>query len=166
MLCPFGRGLMVTVTIRRVEPGDLPAVAALWHERMLLQQQADRRLTLAADAQARWRAAAAGWLADPRCLMIAAEREGLLVGYAVGWLRDAPPGLLPERLGVVSEMHVGAHSYQAGLGRALLDELRAWFSQQGAAALTAQVPRRQPVEQAFWRAMGAAEWVEIMWVKL
>lgn len=166
MLCPFGRGLMGAVTIRKVEPDDLPGVAALWHERMTLQQQSDRRFSLAADAPARWQAAAAGWLADPHCLLVAAERGGLLVGYAVGWLRDAPPGLLPERIGVVSEMHVGVHSYQSGLGQALLNELRAWFAQQGAGALTAQVPRRQPVEQAFWRALGAAEWIDVMWVKL
>jgi ribosomal protein S18 acetylase RimI-like enzyme len=166
MLCPFERRLMKTTSIRKAAPDDLPGVAALWHERITLQQQSDRRFTLAPDAPAQWTAAAAGWLADPDCLLLAAERDGVLVGYAMGRMQDAPPGLLPARIGAVTEMHVGVHSYQTGLGRALLDELRAWFAQQGAAAVVVQVPHRQPVEQAFWRALGATEWIDTMWMKL
>jgi hypothetical protein len=166
MLCPFERRLMNSVTIRTVGVDDLPGVAALWHERMMLQQQADRRFALAPDALTQWLAAANSWLGNSDCIMLAAEHRSLLVGYAIGWMQSAPPGMLPERIGVVSEMHVGVHSSQSGLGRALLDSLRAGFAGQGAAVVTVHVPRRQPVEQAFWRALGATEWIDVMWVKL
>ena len=63
-------------------------------------------------------------------------------------------------------MAVGAHSYQSGLGKKLLAPLRLWFAGQGITSIVAYVPRRQPVEQAFWRAQGATDLTDVMWMKL
>lgn len=159
---------MDNVTIRAAGPHDLPGLAALWHERMTLLLQFDRRFALAPDAREQWAEAAARWLASPDCLIVAAERRGdaALVGFAIGWIERAPVGLLPARIGCISDMHIAVHSHQNGLGRRLLDSLRTWFKQQGVESLTVRAARRLPVEQAFWRALGATEWVDVMWMKL
>jgi ribosomal protein S18 acetylase RimI-like enzyme len=157
---------MQDVTIRAATTDDIQALARLWHEKAVVQQQSDSRLRLLADGESRWAAAAADWLTDLRCRIVVGERADGLVGYVVGWIEDNPPGLAPERAGVVRDMAVGLHSYQSGLGRMLLDGLKAWFAEQGITHVLAHVPRRQPVEQAFWRALGATELTEVMWMKV
>lgn len=157
---------MQNVTIRPATLSDLPAMTTLWHEKTVVQQQSDARFRLLPDADARWSTSAAAWLDDPRCHMLVGERPDGVVGYIIGWIQDAPPGLAPEKVGLVSDMAVGLHSYQSGLGRMLLDALRAWFSEQELTVVLAHVPRRQPVEQAFWRALGATELTEMLWMKL
>ncbi|MGQ9888543.1 MAG: GNAT family N-acetyltransferase [Aggregatilineales bacterium] len=159
---------MDNVTVRAAGSRDLPALAALWHERMTLLLQFDRRFALAPDGREQWAEAAARWLATPECLIVVAESkaDAALVGYAVGWIERAPLGLLPARMGCISDMHIAMHSYQNGLGRRLLDSLRTWFRQQGVESLVVRAARRLPVEQAFWRALGATEWVDVMWMKL
>jgi L-amino acid N-acyltransferase YncA len=152
--------------IRPATPADVPAMALLWHEKMTIQQQTDRRVQLAPNAQEEWSQAMCGWLEDSCYAVYVAERGGTLVGYAVGRIQDNPPGLRPARIGTVIEMAVGAHSYQSGLGKELLKPLRLWFSAQGITSIVAYVPRRQPVEQAFWRALGATELTDVMWMKL
>lgn len=157
---------MFNVTIRAANATDIPTMAVLWHEKTVVQQQQDSRFSLLPDAASRWAAAAANWLDNPHCQVYVGERSDGLVGYIIGWIQDAPPGLSPERVGVVTDLAVGLHSYQSGLGRMLLDALKAWFAEQDVTSLLAQVPRRQPVEQAFWRALGATELTEVMWMKL
>ena len=157
---------MQNVIIRLATTADLPAMVALWHEKTVVQQQSDARFHLLPDGDQRWSAAAANWLSDPCCRILVGERTDGIVGYIVGWIQDAPPGLSPEKVGVVTDIAVGLHSYQSGLGRMLLDALRVWLAEQEIMALMANVPRRQPVEQAFWRALGATELTEVLWMKM
>ena len=157
---------MPEVQIRAAAPGDIPGMARLWQEKTVVQQQTDRRYRLAPDAEARWSQAVAAWLDDAHVAVFVAERQSELVGYVVVRSQASPPGLLPEQVGVVVDMAVGLHSNQNGLGRQLWDAARTWFTAQGLTRVLAQVPRHVPVEQAFWRAMGAVDAVDVLWMKL
>lgn len=156
---------MQNVIIHTATFHDIPAMADLWYEKMVLHGQTDSRVRLLADGRERWSAAVAGWLSDTCCQVYVAEREGEVVGYIIGQVRDNLPGMQPERIGAVTDMTIGAHSYQSGLGRVLLHPLEQWFCEQGIEQIVAHVPRRLPVEQAFWRALGAQEWVDVMWLR-
>ena len=156
---------MQAIIVRPAILIDLPELARLWHEKMVLQQQFDRRITLTPDASRRWSAATAAWLEDADCYVCVAERNQCILGYAIGWVKPAPPGLVLERIGYVTELVVDAHAHQGGLGRLLLSALRQWFTLRKTQQILACVPHRGAVEQAFWRAQGASEWVDLMWVK-
>ena len=140
-------------------------MASLWLEKMALQQFGDRRLQLARDGAERRICAMRGWLQDERyCLLVAlAGRQA--AGYIVGCERPGPPGLLPERQGQVLELTVGLHSDMNGLGGRLWPPLHDWFRQRGLEEIIMHVPARQPVEQAFWRSMGATEMTGLFWMK-
>jgi GNAT superfamily N-acetyltransferase len=151
------------VTIRPATATDIPDLAELWHEKTVMLLQYDRRLMLLPDAQAAWSKTALGWLEDPRCCVLVAE-EGRVVGYIAGWKQDAPPGMRPAQLGAVSQVAVDAHGYYAGVGRLLVDALRVWFAEQGIERMMVWTPHRLAVEQAFWRSLGATEWMDILWL--
>src|SRR5262245_23817939 len=116
-----------TSTVRAATPADIPALAALWYEKMVIQSQTDRRFALMPNAQSRWAEAAHRWLADASFAVLVAESDARVVGYTVGRIDSAPPGLLPERLGIIQELALDAHSYQANTGRLLLSSLKEWF---------------------------------------
>jgi ribosomal protein S18 acetylase RimI-like enzyme len=150
--------------IRLAHPNDLPALADLWLNKAVLLAQTDTRFTLASEAAAQWSASAAQWITDARCRLLVAE-ESEIVGFITGWMYAMPPGVLPVRIGVVTELVLDMHFYQQGAARALISELKAWFRQQGIDHIAALVPHRHPVQQAFWRSQGAAEWIDILWLK-
>jgi GNAT superfamily N-acetyltransferase len=155
------------VEVRLAAPPDVPGMMALWLEKVTLQQQTDRRFRLAPDGGARWSQTVQAWLNNPQCaLYVAVADEAQVVGYVIAQIQPGPPGLLPDRVGVVLELAVGAHSYQSGLGRRLVEPVRAWLIEQGVQVMMAQVPHRQPVEQAFWRAMKGTILTDTMWIKL
>ena len=150
------------LTIRAATASDLPALAHLWHEKLVLQ--ADHRTAPAPNARDVWLEAAQTWLADARCGFFAAERDGDLIGGIVGWLAPMP-GIAPERIGLISEIMLDAHSYHGGVGRGLVEALRAWFAARGAAHVAVWAAHYDAVAQAFWRSLGAAEWVDVLWMK-
>ena len=147
------------LTIRAATLNDLPELAQFWQEKIVLQ--ADSRYTTSVD---RWVISATAWLGDARCVMLTAENDGRPVGYVVGWIQPMP-GLAGDALGLITELALDAHSYQGGVGRALIEAVRAWYADRGITALAVWSSRRSPVEQAFWRSVGALEWMECLWIK-
>lgn len=148
--------------IRAATVIDLPALASLWYEKSVLQ--ADRRLLIAPDALETWTRAATAWLDDPRCGIFVAEGDGGVIGYIVGWAQPLP-GMTPGSIGLITELALDAHGYHGGVGRALVDALKAWFAGQGIEQLAVWTPRFDAVGQAFWRSLGATEWVDVLWMK-
>lgn len=152
------------IAVRPAAVDDLPTLAAYWHEKWTLLSQADRRVRLAPDARAAWIAAAQTGLNESHRVLLVAEDDERVIGYVVGRI-ELQPGLLPERLGVLTDIALDMHGYHAGAARALVEGLRAWFAARGVTQMMVWTPRRQPVEQAFWRALGAAEWMDGLWLK-
>jgi ribosomal protein S18 acetylase RimI-like enzyme len=151
--------------VRPASHSDLPTLSAIWHENRLLQQQFDSRLRLATDAPARWQSAAAAWIQSETVQMLAFEKEGRLLGYIVGQIEPAPPGLLPEWVGVVLELNVDAHARENRVGRDLLIALREWFAGRGIRQVAARIIGHSAVEQAFWRSQGSTDWMAWLWLK-
>lgn len=156
---------MSPIHIRAATFLDLPALAELWHEKLVILSQADRRFALVPDDRLRWIDAAREWLDDPRCGCFAALEGDTPIGFIVGWMQAMPPGMMPAQVGMITHLALDAHRYHGGAGRLLLDHARAWFTKQGVSQLITWAPHRLPVEQAFWRALGAAEWMDILWIK-
>ncbi len=157
---------MQALIIRAASSDDLPELTRLWHEKAVLAQQFDRRLLLAPDASVRWSAMVSDWLADSDCSIFVAERRSDLLGFAIGAIRPALPGFMPEVVGHITDLIVDAHAHQGGVGRLLLAELGVWFKARQVQHIIVHVARRQAVEQAFWRSQGATEWIDLMWMKL
>ena len=140
-------------------------MASLWLEKMALQQFGDRRMRLAQDGAERRVCAMQGWLQDESYCLLVALTGGQAAGYIVGCEHPGAAGLLPERQGQVLELTVGLHTDMNGLGGRLWPQLHDWFRQRDLEEFIVNVPVRQPVEQAFWRSLGATEMTGMFWMK-
>ncbi len=154
------------ITIRPATSADLPQLTHLWHEKTVMVLQFDRRFALLPDGAAEWGLALEHWLKDDTCTVLVALSGDHILGYVVGHVESSPPGLSPEQFGVVTDMAVDLHGQAGGIGKALLTALREWFAERGLTILIAHVPHRSAVEQAFWRAQGGTDWVDLMWMKV
>jgi GNAT superfamily N-acetyltransferase len=153
------------ITVRPTAEADLPRLADIWYEKWVLLSQADQRVRLASDAKERWKAAAASWLAEADVHMVSALTDEMPIGYAVGRIADAPPGLITDKMGAVMDIALDGHRSYPGAARMLVSALRAWFSARGIEQIIAWTARRHPVEQAFWRSLGAVEWMDGLWLR-
>lgn len=157
---------MQAIRVRAATVSDLPNLSRLWHEKMVIHQQLDRRIKLTPDAESHWAVAASNWIAEKDCAILIAVSDSDVLGYIIGWVQPAPPGLLPETMGFVTDLTVDAHRPRGGVGGLLFSALKKWFLERQIEQIIAQVPSRAAVEQAFWRAQGASNWMDGMWLKL
>ena len=147
------------IEIRAAVPTDIPDLIELWHERALLQ-----RLRLDPDAHQVWSAEVRYWLDDSETAIYVAISDSQLIGYIIGQVQTSSHGLVPDRIGVVSELALDLHQYQVGVGTLLVDVIRQWFRSCKIERIYVSVSQRSPVEQAFWRALGAVKWMENLWI--
>jgi L-amino acid N-acyltransferase YncA len=157
LICDSGGAILATMNIRVAQPDDIAALVLLWRDKRALLAQTDARFTDTPQIEKDFER----WLQDPNCaVFVGMNAQGRIMGYVIGCL---PSGL--HGVGMVADVALEMHSYQKGLARDLLAPLRDWFAERGVRQVIAAVPRRSAVEQAFWRAMGAAEWMDLLWVK-
>lgn len=153
-------------TVRRAVAEDMHELLRLCEERREVYLQAERRLPPFAEAQHGWRESVLGWMTrDDAAVMVAARDDGL-IGYIIGWVWNNPPATEPQKFGLVSEMSVDGHCKQGGVGTAMFDGLKDWFRANDLEVVEVRVSRVQPIEQAFWRAVGAQPFVDHLYYRI
>lgn len=144
------------MNIRTAVLDDLPTLADLWQERRIILSQIDPRFRLLPDEREGWLLTMQEKLISVDHPIFTVENDALLVGYICGSIQQ-------NELGLIEEIALDAHRYHGGLGRQLVTMLRQWFEQRDIQRIIVGVPRRMAVEQAFWRSLGAKEWMDTTW---
>ena len=87
-----------------------------------------------------------------------AERDGRAVGLAIGWVNDqhgkpCEPGVLPKRIGTVSDVVVSPDDRGEHIGTRLMTELETWFRDEGCDYVALSVFAENPAK-AFYERIG------------
>jgi ribosomal protein S18 acetylase RimI-like enzyme len=156
-------------TVRRAAADDADKLLFIWQETADMLSKSDRHITFAPDAADCWRRDLLEWLQRDDVAVFVAESqiaEGKVLGYIVGSIANNPPVLTPRQYGYVSELAIDSHAKMGGLGRSMLEALKLWFKERNLTHIEARVPNRHAIAQAFWRALGASELYDQMWLRL
>ena len=146
--------------LRNATINDLPDLANLWRERMVIIGQIDPRFAQNRIERETWIAKARERIHANDQQLIIAEESAALIGYIAGTIQPAP-GRHGEKTvyGIIETIVLDAHTYHGGLGRGLFTAIKVWFDDQNVQKILIKAPRYYAVEQAFWRALGAKEWL-------
>jgi ribosomal protein S18 acetylase RimI-like enzyme len=155
--------------VRPAVKDDLPAMLHLWREMMDFHSAADPRFRPkpSPDGERAWERFVRehAWSDEDWCVLVAAEGERI-VGQILGAMRELYPVYVGGRYGVVLDVVVSAAARRRGIGRALFAALKSWFRSKGADHVMLQVAHRNATSQAFWRAMGCADYMDTLWYDL
>lgn len=123
--------------IRQATDADIPALQHLY----------DEHAALLAQANAAGRPAGMAPKLTEQNRVWVGEVEGAIGGYICA-IRDDDGWL-------VDDMALDAHVYYPGMARALVGAVQQAARAEGQHKMVVRVPLYHPVEQAFWRALGA-----------
>ncbi|HLA64348.1 MAG TPA: GNAT family N-acetyltransferase [Rhodothermales bacterium] len=148
----------MSFTIRRARAADADAVRALWEALHREHEATDARYRLSEDAALRWASDLREWTRSDADRVLVAEQEGELVGLTVAHLMWPAPVYASHLMVWVDDFFVlSAHRGQ-GIGRALLDALRAWGREKGAEEIRAGVLATNPGARRFWAGAGGVDY--------
>lgn len=159
---------MTDFHLRDARPADAPIIAAMWRELMALHAALDPRFTVAADGETVYRRHIEEMIhsRDGRVLIAEATETGEAVGYMLGEIHHRSPLAAVEVYGLISDVFVAAAWRQRGIGRALFEEIRRWFTDRRVPAIQLYVAVENPEALAFWQAVGMRPYMHVLQMDL
>jgi ribosomal protein S18 acetylase RimI-like enzyme len=148
--------------VRRGIARDLDRVCALWtlisdHHRAL---GPSFRLRPAAEAEIHQLLAA--MLRDPDCAFFVFEGDGDLHGLAIVRIDRAPPIHVETARAEITDVGVRAAHRRRGIGSALVARALAWIRERGVERVEVRVAHANAEGQAFWRAQGFGDLMDVL----
>ena len=148
----------MAVTIRSAEARDLPAVSLL--AGMLVRQHHDfdaQRFMLIPNVEAGYERFFRSQLADAEVVILVAELEREVVGYAYARLEPRDWNNLLDACGVLHDIFVSARARRQGVARALVDAVRDRLREKGAPRLVLHTASKNATGRPFFAALGFRE---------
>jgi ribosomal protein S18 acetylase RimI-like enzyme len=140
---------------------ELDRVAALW---TLLAEHHGGSAGFAAapDAALSVRDHLAAALSHPDAVLLVAEAGGQLIGFGVARVLRRPALFAETARGEIEALFVREEARRSGTGRALARALLAWLAERGLARVALHVARGNAEGQAFWRALGFTDSMDVL----
>lgn len=148
---------MSAVTIRRARRDDEAAAVALWSHLQAEHKAMDARHRPSATASERWRNDFRVWVKGDTDRVFVAEVDGHLVGLVTAHPYWPSPMYEQEMEVYITELVVAPEQRGAGVGKRLVEAVRAWARAQGVTQIRAGVLSRNERGRAFWHREGAED---------
>lgn len=153
----------------RVRPArvqDLDRVAALWSAITEHHAHLDPLFSMRRDADAELRELLSVLLRDRDAEILVYDIDGDLPGMCIVRIDRAPPILEEVERAEITDLGVRASLRRQGIGRALVDEALRWIAASGVERVEVQVARGNVEGQAFWRAAGFGDFMDVLHKRL
>jgi ribosomal protein S18 acetylase RimI-like enzyme len=150
--------------VRRAGAGDVERILPLWRALLDVHAAIDPAFALAGDAELR--VPLARLLADPAAAAWVFECDGVLDGWCAARIEPAPAALAEPARASITELGVREPARRRGIGRALVGSALGWAAGRGARRIEVRVAARNGAGQAFWRALGFADFVDVLDLRL
>lgn len=159
---PGGESDPPAYRVREAARADLATIGRLWREMMDLHGALDSRFRVGNDAGREFERHVAACLRARSALVLVAESDGAIVGYALGELHTRRPYHPDGEYGFISEICVAEAHRRAGIGRALVRRMTNWFAASGVTAVELLQAEANPVSAAFWHAVGFTPYLRLL----
>jgi GNAT superfamily N-acetyltransferase len=148
--------------VRGVGPRDVDRVVALWSALMGHHEALDPQWRAAPGAEDERRRLLARLLADPEAAVLVWDEGGDLLGFCAAQIETAPPLVAERARAEITDLFVREDSRRRGIGRRLVEATTDWIGERGVRRVEVRVAVRNAEGQAFWRALGYADLVNLL----
>lgn len=147
---------------------EIDRVAALWA--LITEHHADLdplfRMRRGPVAEGELRELLRALHRDPDAEILVYDRNGTPEGLCIVRIDRAPPILEETERAEITDLGVRPSLRRQGIGRLLVEQAQAWVRDRGVARIEIQVATGNPEGQAFWRAIGYADLMDVLHKRL
>ena len=148
--------------VRRAEQADLDRIVALWLALTEHHARLEPLFTLRPDAASEAHRLVAAQLRDPDVACFVQAEEGSLTGLCIVRVDRAPPIHAELRRAEITDLFVAPAQRRNGVGRVLLGAALDWARARGIDRVEARVSSENRPGQAFWRASGFGDFMDVL----
>lgn len=152
--------------VRAARIQDLDRVASLWSAITDHHAHLDPLFTMRDDAGSELRELLGTMLRDRHAEILVYDVDGDLPGMCIVRIDRAPPILEEVERAEITDLGVRESLRRRGIGRALVAEALRWVEASGVERVEVQVAHGNVEGQAFWRAAGFGDFMDVLHKRL
>jgi GNAT superfamily N-acetyltransferase len=151
------------VVVRRATEADVQSLVELWKEFIDFHARCERAFQRVPDGHEHFATTVRERLADRDAAVFVAKDDTGLVGYCLARVAKRGPEFGGWEFGDIHQLAVTEGRRRCGIGRLLLEAVKAWFVERGVRRMELRVVKENPASTAFWRRLGFRPYVEALW---
>lgn len=152
--------------MRLAAPRDLDRVVELWYELVAHHAPLHPAFRVRSGGREQVRAMLREGLAGRDAGIWVWESGTDLAGFCIARVRGGPTLASEPARGEIEDLGVRADARRRGIGRALAEVAMAWLRERGLTRVEVRVASGNHEGQAFWRALGFADFVDVLDLRL
>jgi ribosomal protein S18 acetylase RimI-like enzyme len=152
----------VTGCVRRATRRDRDRVVELWLGLLAHHAPLDPHYRVRPGSEGEWRRLVERLLNSSDAAVFVWEEAGALLGFCTAQVEEAPQVLVERSRAELTDLMVEPRARRRGIGRALVEAGAQWIRAQGAERTTVRVASHNPEAQAFWRALGFGDFMDVL----
>jgi len=152
--------------VRLARLRDLDRVAALWTAITVHHQPIDPVFRMRPGADGELRELLGSIHRDRDSAIFVYDEEGDLPGMCIVRIDSAPPIMRETERAEITDLGVREDARRRGIASALVEAALEWVRQSGVARVEVQVASANTLGQAFWRARGFGDLMDVLHKRL
>ena len=147
----------IRFTVRPGRREDAAAAARLWVRSAEEHTLYDSVYATAPDAEKIMRRFLADLSSSSHSFLFVAERDGEVIGFLSGELREGSPAFEPKTWAAIEDVYVAPGHRSLGIGHALFGECRKWAKEKSAHGISLQAAASNARARRFYKELGFRE---------
>ncbi len=146
------------MNIRKAKVKEVPKLAKLGVELIKYHHELDPFFAPSKNIESSYKTYFKKCVYSPKSLLLVAEEEGKIVGYALGTITSRPPVFKERKIGYIDDMFVVKEYRRSGVGKEFLNELFKWFKNKKAKHTEITVHTKNFIGRKAWENFGFEEY--------
>jgi ribosomal protein S18 acetylase RimI-like enzyme len=150
------------VMLRRASSRDVATLSRLWIDLTEHHAREDALYAVRPNAQAEIERLLRAELHHPDTAIWLAQEDAEALGFCSARIDGAPPIHDEVERAQITDLWVAPDSRRTGVGGQLVEAALRWIEGRGVARVEVRVATRNPEGQAFWRALGFGDFMDVL----
>ena len=151
--------------IKEAAEKHIPEITKLWMEFMYFNAEIEPFDTSGDNVLTQVETHLKNKITSDNSLVLVAIDSNKVVGYSISETTQKRPSPRKQSLGIIYDMAITADQRGKGIGKEMLDQIKAWFKARDIKRIELSAVTKNTIGNSFWREQGFQDYEEIMYLE-
>lgn len=143
----------------------IPEITKLWMEFMYFNAEIEPFDTSGDNVLTKVETHLKNKITSDDSLILVAIVDKKVVGYSISEITQKPAAFRKQTLGIIYDMAVTAGHRRKGIGKAMLDRIKAWFKERDIKRIETSAVTKNTIGNSYWQEQGFKDQEQVLYLE-